>query len=39
MQLISIKLDRETLSLAVQADIDFEQFELFAEPFAKALDC
>lgn len=39
MKLNAIKLDQPTLSLSVQADIDFEQFDQFAEPFAKAIDC
>ena len=39
MKLNAIKLARETLSLSVLADIDFEQFELFAEPLAAAIDC
>lgn len=39
MKLHAIKLDRETLSLSVLADVDFEQFEQFALPFINAIDC
>ncbi|MCL1049303.1 DUF3630 family protein [Shewanella abyssi] len=39
MKLNAIKLERETLSLSVQADIDFELFADFAEAFAQAIDC
>ncbi|MCL1059731.1 DUF3630 family protein [Shewanella gelidimarina] len=39
MKLNAITLDRQTLSLSVQADIDFELFAQFAEPFAAAIDC
>ncbi|WOT05043.1 DUF3630 family protein [Shewanella youngdeokensis] len=39
IELRAIKLNRPTLSLSLQANIDFEQFELFAEPFAQAIDC
>lgn len=39
MKLNAITLDHETLSLSVQADIDFELFAQFAEPFAQVIDC
>ncbi|ARD24064.1 MULTISPECIES: DUF3630 family protein [Shewanella] len=35
----SIALDKESLSILIRADIDFEQFEQFAEPLAAAIDC
>ncbi|WP_137223474.1 DUF3630 family protein [Shewanella sp. MEBiC00475] len=39
MNLLSARLDPQTLSLVIQAEVDFEQFEQFAEPLAAALDC
>ncbi|MGI2170037.1 DUF3630 family protein [Shewanella sp. MF05960] len=39
MKLLSAKFDPDALSIVIQADVDFEQFELFAEPLATALDC
>ncbi|MCH1931430.1 DUF3630 family protein [Shewanella sp. A25] len=39
MKLQAIHLDKNALSLSVSADIDFDHFEAFAEPLAKALDC
>ncbi|WP_299798340.1 DUF3630 family protein [uncultured Shewanella sp.] len=38
MKLDSLQLNRECRSLSIQADIDFEQFERFAESLAKATD-
>jgi hypothetical protein len=35
----SIKLDPDALSLALLADINFDRFDAFAEPLARALDC
>lgn len=39
MKLNAIQLDRSALSLSVSGDIDFDHFEVFAEPLARALDC
>ncbi|MBB1269372.1 DUF3630 family protein [Shewanella sp. SR44-3] len=39
MRLASVQLNQQALSLLIEADIDFEAFEEFAEPLAKALDC
>lgn len=39
MQLSSLSLDSDNLSLLITATIDFDHFEQFAEPLAKALDC
>ena len=38
MKLVSILLDPKSKSLSIQADIDFEAFELFAEPLTAAID-
>lgn len=38
MKLQSISLDPTSKSLSIVADIDFEAFELFAEPLSKAID-
>lgn len=39
MILQSLQLDPQAKSLSLKADIDFEQFGLFAEPLTKAMDC
>ena len=39
MNLLSARLDPATSSLVIQANVDFEHFERFAEPLAEALDC
>ncbi|MGB6137574.1 MAG: DUF3630 family protein [Shewanella sp.] len=39
MKLLSAKFDPEAKSIVIQAAVDFEQFERFAEPLAAALDC
>jgi len=39
MKLNAIQLDSAALSLSVSGDIDFDHFEVFAEPLARALDC
>lgn len=39
MKLHVLQLDPEAKSLSLKADIDFEQFELFAEPLVSAMDC
>ncbi|MCL1112030.1 MULTISPECIES: DUF3630 family protein [Shewanella] len=39
MKLLSAKFDPDALSIMIQAQVDFEQFEQFAEPLAAALDC
>ena len=39
MKLLSAQLDPAALSLIIKAEVDFEQFERFAEPLAAALDC
>ncbi|WP_299574132.1 DUF3630 family protein [Shewanella goraebulensis] len=33
------KFDSDAMSILITADIDFERFEVFATPFAAALDC
>ncbi|MFT5236149.1 MAG: hypothetical protein ACI90A_001515 [Shewanella sp.] len=38
MKLASVKLDPTSRSLSILADIDFEAFELFAEPLSNAID-
>ncbi|ACA84697.1 DUF3630 family protein [Shewanella woodyi] len=38
MKLQSISLDPTSKSLSIVADIDFEAFELFAEPLSRAID-
>ncbi|NRB24467.1 DUF3630 family protein [Shewanella sp.] len=38
MKLESLQLDQVANSLSIQAQIDFEQFHLFAEPLAAAMD-
>ncbi|NKF52218.1 DUF3630 family protein [Shewanella sp. WXL01] len=35
----ALKLDTDSQSLILEADVDFDRFEQFAEPLAKALDC
>jgi hypothetical protein len=35
----SVQLNQQALSLLIEADIDFDAFEAFAEPLAQALDC
>ena len=35
----SVKLEPENLTVSFSADIEFEQFEDFAHPFAQSLDC
>ncbi|WP_144211476.1 DUF3630 family protein [Shewanella donghaensis] len=39
MILRSVQLDKTSLSILISAEIDFEQFENFAEPLALAIDC
>jgi hypothetical protein len=39
MKLLSAQLDPQALSIVIQAEVDFEQFERFAEPLAAVLDC
>ncbi|MDO6620821.1 MULTISPECIES: DUF3630 family protein [unclassified Shewanella] len=39
MLLRSVQLDKASLSILISAEIDFEQFEAFAEPLALAMDC
>ena len=39
MLLRSVQLDKKSLSILISAEIDFEQFEAFAEPLALAIDC
>ncbi|QFU24723.1 DUF3630 family protein [Shewanella eurypsychrophilus] len=39
MKLDSLTLDAGSNSLSIQADIDFEQFHVFAEPLVTATDC
>lgn len=39
MVIHGIELDKNALSLAINADIDFDHFDAFAEPLAAALDC
>ncbi|BAJ03936.1 DUF3630 family protein [Shewanella violacea] len=38
MKLESLQLDPVAKSLSIQAKIDFDQFDLFAEPLAAAMD-
>ncbi len=38
MKLQSISLDPTSKSLSIVANIDFEAFELFAEPLSRAID-
>jgi hypothetical protein len=35
----SVQLNQQALSLHIEADIDFDAFDAFAEPLALALDC
>jgi hypothetical protein len=39
MKLLSAQLDPQALSIVIKAEVDFEQFERFAEPLAAVLDC
>lgn len=39
MKLQAIHLDKAALSLAINAEIDFDHFTDFAEPLVAALDC
>nr|WP_279387027.1 DUF3630 family protein [Parashewanella spongiae] len=34
-----MQLDTESMNLQFQADIDFEQFDLFADVFIQSIDC
>lgn len=39
MVIHGIELDKTALSLAINAEIDFDRFDAFADPLAAALDC
>ncbi len=38
MKLSGLKLDAQARSLSIEADINFDQFEKFAEPLSRAID-
>ena len=39
LKISQLTLDADSLSLAIEAEVDFEHFSDFAEPFVRALDC
>ncbi|WP_394205612.1 DUF3630 family protein [Shewanella waksmanii] len=39
MQIVSTKLDNAAKSLSIVSNINFDQFEQFAQPLAAAIDC
>lgn len=39
LKIVAQTLDPASLSLAIEAEVDFEHFADFAEPLAQALDC
>ncbi|MBR9728171.1 DUF3630 family protein [Shewanella intestini] len=39
LKIFSVKFDNSDSSLLIEAEVDFDHFEQFAEPLALAMDC